>query len=84
MRTLIRRGVTVLAVVALHVSFAAAQSAPAAGDLDLLMKAVLANRDQSWRKLQEYLLAEREKINEQLQRIKQRNAEQDAKDAREP
>ena len=60
MRTLIRRGVTVLAVVALHVSFAAAQSAPAAGDLDLLMKAVLANRDQSWRKLQEYLLAERE------------------------
>jgi hypothetical protein len=80
MRTLIRRGLTVLAVVALHGSSAAAQSPPApvpppvatapsdaapepkaeASDLDLLMKDVLANRDQSWRRLQEYLLAERE------------------------
>ena len=31
-----------------------------ATDLDALMQRVLANRDQSWRKLQEYLLSERE------------------------
>lgn len=34
-------------------------TAPAT-DLDALMQRVLANRDQSWRKLQEYLLSERE------------------------
>ena len=48
---------------------AAAQPAPAppasnapapATDLDALMERVLANRDQTWRSLQEYLLAERE------------------------
>ena len=44
----------------------AAQSPPAAvtpapsTDLDALMARVLANRDQTWRSLQEYLLAERE------------------------
>jgi hypothetical protein len=36
-------------------------SAPSpASDLDTLMARVLTNRDQSWRRLQEYLLAERE------------------------
>ena len=44
----------------------AAQAAPAvatpapSSDLDTLMARVLANRDQTWRSLQEYLLAERE------------------------
>jgi hypothetical protein len=38
-----------------------ATTAPApATDLDALMERVLANRDQTWRSLQEYLLAERE------------------------
>lgn len=37
----------------------AAQAAPST-DLDALMARVLANRDQSWRRLQEYLLSERE------------------------
>ena len=38
---------------------AAATPAPST-DLDALMARVLANRDQTWRSLQEYLLAERE------------------------
>jgi hypothetical protein len=38
----------------------ATTAAPRESDLDQLMARVLANRDQSWRKLQEYLLDERE------------------------
>lgn len=38
----------------------AAGPTPAPTDLDALMARVLANRDQSWRRLQEYLLSERE------------------------
>lgn len=39
---------------------AAPPAAEARTDLDALMERVLANRDQSWRRLQEYLLSERE------------------------
>ena len=42
-----------------HTQATAATAAPAS-DLDALMEKVLANRDQSWRTLQEYLLSERE------------------------
>ena len=41
-------------------SAAPASSQAAATDLDALMARVLANRDETWRSLQEYLLAERE------------------------
>ncbi len=40
----------------------AAQPPPEPTDLDVFMQKVLANRDQSWRQLQEYLLSERERV----------------------
>jgi hypothetical protein len=40
----------------------AAQQPPEPTDLDVFMQKVLANRDQSWRQLQEYLLSERERV----------------------
>lgn len=59
-----------ITIVGLPAASGLAQTAPPAptgaptaaptSDLDALMARVLANRDQSWRRLQEYLLAERE------------------------
>src|SRR5678816_134551 len=50
-------------VCALSASVLAARPAPAVqSDLDDFMKQVLANRDENWKKLQQYILEEREAV----------------------
>jgi len=54
---MMRRMIRVLVVLAITASTASAQS-----DLDSLMQRVLAKRDENWRKLQQYVLDERETL----------------------
>ena len=58
---MLHRRVLPLALVAMFVA-SAAGPVTAQTDLDALMARVLANREQSWRQLQEYLLDEREHV----------------------
>lgn len=51
-----------LTPLALLLSVPPVTAQPARTDLDALMERVLANRDQTWRRLQEYLLSERETL----------------------
>lgn len=49
-------------LLALPWSFAAPAAAPRETDLDRFMAAVLSRRDDNWKKLQQYILAERERV----------------------
>lgn len=49
-------------LIALPWSFAAPSAAPRETDLDRFMAAVLSRRDENWKKLQQYILEERERV----------------------
>jgi hypothetical protein len=57
-----RFAVVTLAIACLGAFSAVRSHAQTPTDLDAFMARVLANRDQSWRQLQEYLLSERERV----------------------
>src|SRR5262245_11307000 len=53
-----RRGRASMAVAVLACGWLAAAGALAQSDIDVLMKRVLAQRDENWKKLQQYILEE--------------------------